>query len=61
MTSGRPAGKPRKRKREVEGGPKKKAPSALGARRRLREAPGLCLALCGLPSPLTREGNFTTG
>jgi len=49
MTHRRPAGKPRERekKKEVEGGPKKKAPSALGARRRAEEATELCLALCG--------------
>ena len=35
------------KKREVEGGPKKKPPSALGARRRAKEATELCLALCG--------------
>jgi hypothetical protein len=46
MTHGRPAGSLEK-KREVEGGPKKKAPSALGARRRAEEATELCLALCG--------------
>ena len=47
MTHGRPAGKPSEKKREVEGGPKKKTPSALGARRRAEEATELCLALCG--------------
>ena len=46
MTHGRPAGKPSETKREVEGGPKKKTPSALGARRRAGEATELCLALC---------------
>ena len=46
----------------MEGGPKKKALSALGARRRAEEATELCLALCGClaPSPVTREGYFTT-
>ena len=35
------------KKKEVEGGPKKKGPTALGARRRAEEATELCLALCG--------------
>ena len=44
MTHGRPAGKPRKQeKREVEGGPKKKAPSAQDARRWAKEATELWL------------------
>ena len=45
----------------MEGGPKKKAPSALGARRRAEEATELCLpGAVRLPSPVTREGYFTT-
>ena len=36
-----------KQKGEVEGGPKKKAPVGVGARRRAEEATELCLALCG--------------
>ena len=35
------------RKALIVAEPKKKAPSALGARRRAEEATELCLALCG--------------
>ena len=43
MTHGRPAGKPSETKKgEVEGGPKKKAPVGVGARRRAEEAAELC-------------------
>ena len=60
MTHGRPAGKPSETKREVEGGAKEEGPVGAGGATAGGGGDGALLGAVWLPSPVTREGYFTT-